>query len=581
VRAGAVAVVREQEVLNRINVFPVPDADTGTNLAATVRSAAAAMLAPGRLAIGDAVRRAADAALDGARGNSGAIFAQFLHGMAEAIGNRVHLSSRDFAAVARRGTDAARQALAQPVEGTIVTVMEAWSAAVEEHAARVHDFRELLSRALERAQEALANTPKQLAVLARNGVVDAGAQGFVYFLDGIGALFRDRTMASWKRAGLSAEQPTPFAAAHADLDTTFRFCSEGLLVGERLDRKEITRAVGTLGNSLVVAGGGSRIRVHLHTNEPQRLFAVLAGFGELERTKVDDMVHQQLAVRQSRIALVADTGADLPEPVAHALNVVRVPLSITFGDTTYADGVDITAPQLYRLLDSHPTSPTTSQPTSRDFAATFSKLLETNEGVVVLAMSSGMSGTYQSALNAAKQVDETRVRVIDTKQISGSVGLVVEAAGKAVTDGKSLDEVAAVAADVARDAKVFVVIRSLDTAVKSGRVPASLGRMFRYLRLCPVITLDEVSGKVVRCGARLGYKAALRSLVGHAASFAGSKPSRVMISHTNAIGAGEYVAELAIRRFGRSDIAIVNAANVLAAHVGAGAVALAVRRRSA
>ena len=215
-RAGALAVAREEETLNRINVFPVPDADTGANLASTLRAAAAALTTPNELTVGQTARTAADAALDGARGNSGAIFAQFLHGMAEAIGSRVSVTTREFAAAARRGADSAQQALSQPVDGTILSVVKAWAAGLEEQTARIHDFGELLSRALVQAREALANTPKQLAVLAKHGVVDAGGQGFVYFLEGVSTLMRDRNAASWRRAGLSLAQPTPFAAAHAD-----------------------------------------------------------------------------------------------------------------------------------------------------------------------------------------------------------------------------------------------------------------------------------------------------------------------------------------------------------------------------
>src|SRR5512136_3035407 len=169
-RAGALAVVREQESLNRINVFPVPDADTGANLASTLRAAAAALTTPAELTVGQTARTAADAALDGARGNSGAIFAQFLHGMAEAIGNRVTVTTREFVAAARRGADSAQQALSHPVEGTILSVLREWTVGLEEQLHRIYDFGELFSGGLVRAREALANTPRQLAVLARHGV---------------------------------------------------------------------------------------------------------------------------------------------------------------------------------------------------------------------------------------------------------------------------------------------------------------------------------------------------------------------------------------------------------------------------
>ena len=404
-RAGALAVAREQETLNRINVFPVPDADTGANLASTLRAAAAALTTPNELTVGQTARTAADAALDGARGNSGAIFAQFLHGMAEAIGSRVSVTTREFAAAARRGADSAQQALSQPVDGTILSVVKAWAAGLEEQTTRIHDFGELLSRALVQAREALANTPKQLAVLAKHGVVDAGGQGFVYFLEGVSTLMRDRNAASWRRAGLSLAQPTPFAAAHADLDLAYRFCSEGLLSGNQLDRKAVARAVEPLGGSLVVAGGGSRLRVHLHTNEPQRLFTRLAEFGTVERTKIDDMVLQQLAAREATVAVVTDSSCDLSEATSHAIGLVRVPLTVSFGEETFTDGVDITPPQFYQRLASSPAMPKTSQPAVGEFRSTFQRLLETHEAVISVNLSSGVSGTYQAAAAAAQQVD--------------------------------------------------------------------------------------------------------------------------------------------------------------------------------
>ncbi len=576
-RAGALAVTREQETLNRINVFPVPDADTGANLASTLLAAAAALTAPNEFTVGQTARTAADAALDGARGNSGAIFAQFLHGMAESIGGRVSVTTREFVAAARRGTDAAQQALAQPVEGTIISVLKAWASGLEDQTAKIHDFGELLGRGLERAREALANTPKQLAVLARHGVVDAGAQGFVYFLEGISTFFRDRRAASWRRAGLSEAQPTPFAAAHAELDLTYRFCSEGLLSGDRLDRKAIARAVSPFGGCLVVAGGGSRLRIHLHTNEPQRLFASLATFGKLERTKTDDMVIQQLAAREATIALASDSSCDLPEAVAHAIGLVRVPLTVSFGEETFTDGVDITPPQFYQRLAATTVPPKTSQPSVGTFRTTFQRLLENHEGVVSVSLSAGLSGTYQAALAAAQQVDPKRIRVVDTGQVSVTLGLVAEAVGEAIAGGASLDEAAALAERVRHEIRLFAAIPSLDLAVRGGRVSAAQARVAGLFRINPVLTLDQ-DGKTVRDGIHFGFAASLSGLVTRAARFAAGQPVRLLVAHASAVGAAEYVAERLCARFGVADIPIVNLTAVLAAHVGPGAVGVGVRR---
>ncbi|HUK13404.1 MAG TPA: DegV family protein [Thermoanaerobaculaceae bacterium] len=578
-RAGALAVVREQETLNRINVFPVPDADTGANLASTLRAAAAALSTPRGITVGQTARTAADAALDGARGNSGAIFAQFLHGLAESIGSRVHVTTREFVAAVRRGADAAQQALAQPVEGTILSVLRAWAAALEERASKVRDFGELLRGGLERAREALAFTPRQLAVLAKNGVVDAGAQGFVYFLEGVSSFFGDRRAADWRRAGLSLAQPTPFAAAHADLDLTYRYCAEGLLRGDRLDRKAIAREVAPLGGSLVVAGGGSRLRVHLHTNEPQRLFSALAACGTVERTKIDDMVLQQLAARQARVALVSDSSCDMPEASAHALGLVRVPLTISFGDETFVDGVDITPAQFYQHLEATSVAPKTSQPAVGEFRATFQTLLASHDAVIAVQLAAGLSGTFQAAVAAATQVDRERIRVIDTGQVSVALGLVAEAVGEAIAAGAGFEEAAAVAERASRQTVLYATFPSLEMAARGGRVSPRLAWITRHLGVVPVLTVRD--GKAARAGFHLGFAAALRGLARRVVRFAGGTPHRVVIAHASAVGAAEYLAERICQGSGVTDVPIVNLTAVLAAHVGPGAVGVAVRRLEA
>lgn len=577
-RAGALAVMREQETLNRINVFPVTDADTGANLAATLRASAAALSAMGQLSVGQTVRAAADAALEGARGNSGAIFAQFLHGAAESVGSAWHLSMKEFVAAARRGAESAREALAQPVEGTILSVLKTWAIALEEHARSARDFSELLARALERARLALAETPRQLKVLATHNVVDAGAQGFVYFLEGISSIFTDRRAASWLRTGLSSQlATTPFAAAHAQANLAYRYCAEALLEGTSLDRKRLAHILEPFGDSLVVAGGGSRLRVHIHTNEPRRLFSILADIAVVARTKVDDMVFQQLAVRQASIALVTDSSCDLPETTCHALQLVRVPLTIAFGDESFTDGVDITPIQFYRKLAASSSAPRTSQPAVGEFRRVYRTLLETHESILSVHLSSGLSGTYQAALAASREVDPQRIRVVDSKHLSVTLGLVVEAAGEARRQGATLEEVAAATEQAAAATKLFATFPSLKTAVRGGRVPPAMARVAELLRLKPILSLNR-QGVAEKAGVAIGFSAALRRIADRAIGYARGARARVLVAHANAVGAAELVADRLMRRMGVKEIAIVDLAAVLAAHTGPGAVGVAVRR---
>jgi hypothetical protein len=576
-RAGALNVMREQETLNRINVFPVRDADTGANLAATLQAAAVRVGTVAAEGIGDAARAAADGALEGARGNSGAIFAQFLHGLAGAVAAHHRVDRRQFAAAARQGSEAAWLALQEPREGTILSVLRAWSG---ELARRAHEeeFGDMLHAGLEAARGALAETEHQLKVLAANHVVDAGGQGFVYFLEGLMDALRGRTV-HWEPVVAPARGLPPFSPAHEEIDERYRFCTEALLSasdGRTLSRDAVVAAVRDLGESLVVAGGEHRLRLHLHTNEPQRFLDKLAALGIIERSKVDDMVLQQLEGRAAAIALVADSTSDLPEDEAFRLGVVRVPLTLTIGDVEFLDGVDITPEVFMSRLQAGTAVPRSSQPAVADFVDTYRRLLEYREGIVSVHIAGAMSGTVQAARAAARQVGPERVRVVDSRSVSVGAGLVLEAAGEAVAAGADLDEVAAAAERAASAVRVFGTVASLDFAVRGGRVSPRLARTLKRLHLAPIIVFDE-TGKAGKGGAALGFRRALDGIVKRAVRYVGDAPARAMVVHSGAPDDARRVA-LRLQEALGDEVAVVRAGSVLTSHVGPGSVTVAVRR---
>jgi uncharacterized protein len=577
VRAGALAVVREQEALNRINVFPVRDADTGANLAATLKAAASRLGSAAPDSVGDAARVAADGALDGARGNSGAIFAQFLHGLASSMERLRNVDGKQFAAAAVSGTESAYSALQDPREGTILSVLRAWS---HELTRRAHeeDLPELLHSGLVAAREALAATPRQLEVLARSHVVDAGGQGFVFFLEGL-----IDSLTGNEPAWVPIEAPPhglpPFSDEHDEVDDRFRFCTEALLTPRRgvpLSRDDVMTRVTELGESLVVAGGDARLRVHIHTNEPKRFFASVAEVGHIERTKVDDMVLQQLACRTTALGLVTDSTTDLPEDDAIKLGLIAVPLTLTLGDEEYLDGVDITLDGFIQRILAGDGVPRSSQPAVSDLAQTYRRLLECRDGVVSVHIAAALSGTVQAATAAAREVDPERIRVIDSCSVSIGAGLLVEAVGEAITGGADLDEVERVAEQVKREIKVFGAVASLDFAVRGGRLSPRLAKSVERLHLSPIISLDD-TGKAGQAGAALGFDRALNTIVKRVVRYADGAPARAMVVHTgDETGAGFVAARLRERLGG--DVPVVRAGAVLTTHVGLGCVTAAVRR---
>jgi len=578
VRAGALAVVRQQETLNRINVFPVRDADTGANLAATLRAAASRLGSEAPDSVGDAARAAADGALDGARGNSGAIFAQFLHGLASSMERLRMVDGTQFAAAAVSGTESAYSALQEPREGTILSVLRAWS---HELSRRAHDedLPELMHSGLVAAREALAATPRQLEVLARSHVVDAGGQGFVYFLEGLMDSLRGGHEAAWVPSEAPAHGLPPFSEEHDEIDDRYRFCAEALLTprGEALlSRDAVMTRVAGLGESIVVAGGETRVRVHIHTNEPQRFLAAAAELGEIERSKFDDMVLQQLAGREAAVAIVTDSTTDMPEDAAFLLGVVAVPLTLTLGEEEYLDGVDITLDGFVHRIVSGSGVPRSSQPAVADFAQTYRRLLKYREGVISVHIAGAMSGTVQAARAAAREVDPARIRVIDSCLVSIGAGLLLDAVGEVIASGADLDEIERVAERVKGEIKIFGTVASLDFAVRGGRVSPRMARTLTRLHLAPIITFDE-TGKAQKAGAALGFDRALNAIVKRAARYADGAPARAMVVHSGDEAGADFVAARLRERLG-GEVPVVRAGAVLTTHVGLGSVTVAVRR---
>jgi hypothetical protein len=482
----------------------------------------------------------------------------------------------EFAAAAARGSEAAWLALQEPREGTILSVLRAWA---RELGRRAHEeeFAAMLQAGLLAARGALAETEHQLKVLAANHVVDAGGQGFVYFLEGLGEALHGRTV-QWRPVEAPAHGLPPFSATHEEIDERYRFCSEALLTadGATLSRESVAAAVGGLGESLVVAGGERRVRVHLHTNEPQRFLGALAELGTIERSKVDDMVLQQLQGRAAAIALVTDSTSDLPEDEAFRLGIVRVPLTLALGDEEFLDGVDITPDWFVDRLRATVAVPRSSQPAVPDFAATYRRLLEYREAVVSVHIAAAMSGTVQAARAAAREVDPARVRVVDSCSVSVGSGLVLEAAGEAIAAGAGLDEVAAAAERAAAEVRVFGTVSSLEFAVRGGRVSPRLAGTLERLHLAPIIVFDE-TGKAGKGGAALGFSRALDGIVKRAVRYAGSAPARAMVVHSGAPKDARRVADRLQAAFG-VDVPVVRAGTVLTMHVGPGSVSIAVRR---
>ena len=277
------------------------------------------------------------------------------------------------------------------------------------------------------------------------------------------------------------------------------------------------------------------------------------------------------------IALVTDSTCDLSEADKLRYGTTAVPLHVSLGEIDYLDRVDLDSAGFYRRFREAGQIARSSQPSVGEFDMVYRALLEEHEAVISVHISGKLSGTVQSATVAAGRVDPERVRVVDSRQVSVGLGLVVQAAGEAILAGGTLDQVVAATEAAALDTRVYGALPSLDVAVRGGRLSARTARLAGLIELKPLIVFDEEGG-VHADGARLGYSRALRAAAARVARFAGNEPVRVAIVHADGLASAEYTRRRLQTLLGEVDIPILEAGAVITAHVGLGTVAIAVQR---
>jgi len=303
--SGANNLARNRQALNELNVFPVPDGDTGTNMGMTMASASEALheadIDEGT-PVDSVASTAAEALLEGARGNSGVILSMLFHGFAKGCEGKESLDGRALAAALKKGVESAYKAVLHPTEGTILTVSRMAADAAEKASLREASSTEVLEAALKQAEITLAETPELLPMLKKAGVVDAGGKGYVTVLEGmLTYLQTGRAIdppSDEDDAFLAPEDPVPLS----EDEITFTYCTEILLRCEGGVPEEavdtLTPLLSSMGDSLVIAAVGELLKIHVHTDRPGKAIDEAMVYGDAEKIKVENM-RLQFRQRQS------------------------------------------------------------------------------------------------------------------------------------------------------------------------------------------------------------------------------------------------------------------------------------------
>jgi DegV family protein with EDD domain len=573
----------QRSELNRINVFPVPDGDTGTNLALTVQTIADHLRTSHAREFYAVANEAAQAAVLGARGNAGMMLSHFLLGFAEWTRGMARISAMEFSQALRAGADRLQEALERPVEGTILTVMRDTALAALD--AKVQDFHMLMEYLVERARSSLARTPELLPALKKAGVVDAGGKGFVHLLEGVvNYINGDPPTVLDEVPDFSETAATVGQVEYPEEAERFRYCTEALVRGDSLpDHRSVQERLRREGDSLIVIRSGDVLKVHVHTDEPEEVFGYLKTLGHLVTHKAEDMqaqhaaaeraAHGHLTLARRPVGIVTDSAADLPEEIIRAHGIKVVPLLLVKGGESYRDGLDITAEEFHRTLRDGGVLPTTSQPPPGAFLEAYRRASEEAEEVVGVFLGSNLSGTFRSAEAAAYHFNHGRVHLVDTYGASLLTGLLVLKATELAELALPPMEIVQELNRIRRQSGVILTVDRMDRLLASGRVGRGKAWLATFLGLKPLLAVPTDGRPVVPAGKVLGRKRVLPALleVLRREIPRAARKVRFGVIH---VGRPEIVTQVsdALRReYGDVEILSAPATPVLATHTGHGA----------
>lgn len=581
-RSGIHRVIGAQESLNAINVFPVADGDTGTNLSLSLGAALGPLQSAGGKRLSTLLAALADVLLDSARGNSGAIVAQFFQGVSDAGEQLSRFTTHTFAKAVAQGSEYARDALSNPREGTILSVIGAFAHSMQQQtsAENVGDFAVLLTKGVSDCREALVKTQTQLEELRKAGVVDAGAKGFLALIEGMrDHLVEGKATAMPEHVVLDHFMPEILASN--DTNPQFRFCTECIVTGSDINRRKLREALALLGDSLVLAGTKRKAKIHIHVNDPEQVFEAAREYGALSGEKADDMLRQQHSSQHSiaKFAVITDSAADVDDADLERLDIHMVPLRVQFGDRGYLDKVSISADEFFKELQTNPLHPTTSQPSPGDFRRQFQFLASHFEDVLSICVTGRVSGTLQAAQAAAERIDAGgKVHVVNSLNASLGQGLIAVFAAECAAAGLDITTTLKAVDEMIAKTYTFGLVKDLRFGVRGGRVPASRKVLADLLRLTPVLR-TEPDGRVSAGGVLFGRSNLLPRFTRYIASrIDRQKNWRVAIGHAVCPDEARALEKMLLAKvpsISRSSITELGSA--LGAHSGPGALVVALQ----
>ena len=455
---------RDKEQINKINVFPVPDQDTGNNLAATLRGIKNCIENKDFNSIEELSASVLDGALTAAQGNTGIIYTGFLAGFFPYIAKETTVNGIKLGEAFEKGYERAKDSIQNPKEGTMLDVIQAFAFGIKEKSKEESDIIKVFHHALVKANEALLDTPNKMEVLKKAGVVDAGGLGFLMILE----TYLDTLQ----------EQADPFTIKSLEKSETAtkrfvqilsnRYEVVALLDDGNYTEKQVKEKLHHLGNCLDVIQVGDRTKIHIHTDDPYEVRDIIKKMGNIENLRIEDMAKEvtgEKSVENVSIGIIVDERSGLSSKIVTHYGIEVIPLRIT-----WPEGECICGDNICQRIKEAKKQGIVSQPKIEPIAPEFfmesyKNQLQKYEDVLCVVSSSKLSSNYESAIKGREMLssnEKEHIYVIDSKNISAGQSIVVLEAVEMIAEQRNIKEIIRKLEKTVENAKLYCVIEKSD-----------------------------------------------------------------------------------------------------------------------
>lgn len=569
---AAKKIVLHQEEINRINVFPVADKDTGYNLAATLLGIEGVVSAKNYSTLRELTQDIKEAAMINARGNAGMIFTGYVIEVLDRIKHLKTIDAFHLALAMKRGIKAARNSIVEPVEGTILDVIRTAGNKTFEFAKKKKERNiiKILAEAHKESLIALKETKEKLPVLKENDVVDAGALGFVKILEA--------WLESLKGVSIVSKEEIVSPIVQPQLEEKLEYRYEVVLSFKKpaeINIEELKEELSLLGNSLEVLELEDKVKIHIHTNEPEFIQDKFKSLSQFE-SRVEDMAAQLKKVEKKPLGLVVDEIADLPEDFLRKYDIIEVPFTTRFPNGEIITSKEEIYQKMKESIKTGKPLPTTSAPSFKEFLSAYQRAFQKFEKILVITVSSKLSGAYSSARIARsiyKKPAKLNIYVFDCSTAEVGEGLVAIRAQELISRGKNLEEIIEELKEFCLKITLLGCLNDFRYVVKDGRfrLPKFFVKPIYFIQKMGIkLVVGFKNGKVRVFRVSLG-KDIPRILAEEIKRQSKGKRIRVVIAHADNAEQAQKLKEEIEKNKNAQVLFVSSVSPVVAIHTGPGA----------